>query len=474
MKTLLRRAPGAFEQGFASIRRELDVPTSFSPDVLAEAEGAQPAMGNRIDARHLRFVAVDPAGATDLDQAFAAERRGRGFRLFYAIADVGTYLVPGGAIDLEARKRGTTLYSPDLRTPLHPQVLSEDRASLLPGSDRPSLMWTIDLDEDGTAVDARLERATVRIAEAISYVEGQRRADLDPEGTTPMGLLRTIGRLRERREVERGGVSLNLPAQEVIGSDGNYALAYDHSLPIEGWNAQISLLTGMVAGAAMGDAKVGILRTLPATSNQDLRQLRRQARCLGVDWPDDQPYAEMIRTIEPDTPARNAFLLQAARSFRGAGYLAFNGELPDEHEHGAIASIYGHVTAPLRRLVDRFANEILLSIYADEAPPSWAVEALEELPSHMGRARSRESALERQIIDYTEAMILEPSIGEAFRGFVVDLDERRGSARVQIAEPAIVTDVTAEGRSLAEEVTMVLRAADPVGRTIAFDIVDDV
>ena len=61
-----------------------------------------------------------------------------------------------------------------------------------------------------------------------------------------------------------------------------------------------------------------------------------------------------------------------------------------------------------------------------------------------------------------------------FRGFVVDLDERRGSARVQIAEPAIVTDVTAEGRSLAEEVTMVLRAADPVGRTIAFDIVDDV
>lgn len=461
------RAPADFESGFAAIRAELDVPRRFGDEVLEAAAAARATDADRVDARHLGLVAIDPPGATDLDQAFHADRRGDGYRVSYAIADVGAFVEPGGPVDLEARRRGTTLYSPDTRTPLHPEVISEDRASLLPGTDKPALLWTIDLDSDGMPVADRMERATVRVAEAIDYRTAGARIEA---GSDPsLVLLRTIGRLRQEQEAERGGVSLNLPAQEVVERNGTYALEYDAALPVEGWNAQISLLTGIVAGRTMHDVGVGILRTLPPSRKQDLRTLRRQAAALGVVWPEDVEYAHFIRTIQPTTPATNAFLLKAARSFRGAGYVGFVGEPPDEAEHGAIASVYAHVTAPLRRLVDRFGNEILLALHAGATPPAWAVEALDELPSLMGRAKSKESALERSMIDFAEAMVLSPHIGEVFAGFVVDLDDRRERATIQLREPAVVIHMDPDDLDLAQDVDLRLRSVDPVARTVDFE-----
>src|SRR5680860_786608 len=102
------RTPATFEQGFAAIRAEQDVPVGFPDDVLAAALASYVGDEPRRDATELGFVAVDPPGASDLDQAFFAERLGQGFRVFYAIADLGTFIEPGGPIDLEARERGTT------------------------------------------------------------------------------------------------------------------------------------------------------------------------------------------------------------------------------------------------------------------------------------------------------------------------------------------------------------------------------
>ena len=115
MPRIVIRTPRTFEQAFGRIRGELDVPERFPEVVLAEAEAARVDPSDRRDARSLPLVAIDPPGSTDLDQAFSAERRADGFRVHYAIADVGAFVEPGGAVDTEARRRGTTLYSPDTR-----------------------------------------------------------------------------------------------------------------------------------------------------------------------------------------------------------------------------------------------------------------------------------------------------------------------------------------------------------------------
>ncbi|HKQ42910.1 MAG TPA: ribonuclease catalytic domain-containing protein, partial [Pseudonocardia sp.] len=132
---------------FAAVRAEFALPTGFPAAVLAEAAeaAARAATGDgRVDATDIELVTIDPPGAKDLDQALGITRRGDGFRVHYAIADLGAVVAPGGAIDAEVRKRGQTVYLPDGSVPLHPPVLSEGASSLLPDGPRAAVLWTID------------------------------------------------------------------------------------------------------------------------------------------------------------------------------------------------------------------------------------------------------------------------------------------------------------------------------------------
>src|SRR3954449_755171 len=143
---------GDLTPALAALRRDLELPGDFPPEVVAEAEraAAAPHVDGHVDATDLELVTLDPAGSRDLDQAFALSRRaGGGYDFSYAIADVGTFVAPGGAIDGEAHVRGETIYLPDGRIPLHPPVLSEGAASLLPGQDRPAVLWRLQLDAEG-------------------------------------------------------------------------------------------------------------------------------------------------------------------------------------------------------------------------------------------------------------------------------------------------------------------------------------
>jgi exoribonuclease R len=151
MASQIVRAPrelGQFRDAFDHIRGEFRVPSAFPEPVDAEAAAVAgrgpvaPAGGvtTRVDARDVPFVTIDPLGSLDLDQAFHAERRGAGFRVRYAIADVAAFVAPRGHLDLESFVRGVTLYLPDGRAPMLPDRLGEGAASLLPNQDRPALL----------------------------------------------------------------------------------------------------------------------------------------------------------------------------------------------------------------------------------------------------------------------------------------------------------------------------------------------
>ncbi|MCW2608521.1 MAG: ribonuclease, partial [Frankiales bacterium] len=287
--------------GWADLRRELDAPGEFSPEVLTEAEqaAASPRLPD-LDLTDVGFLTVDPEGSRDLDQALALERAGDGYLLRYAIADVAAFVTPGGAVDAECLQRGETLYLPDRRVPLHPPGLSEGAASLLPDQVRPALVWTFLLGPDGEPTSTRVERALVRSRRQLSYVQAQAELDTDPV----LGLLREVGLLREQRAAERGAVELPTPEQEVEdGPDGRPVLTLRAPLPVEGWNAQISLLTGLAAARIMLDGGVGLLRTLPPAAAEDVAALRRSALALGVAWPEGTAYGELVSGLDPALPA---------------------------------------------------------------------------------------------------------------------------------------------------------------------------
>ncbi|KOG16226.1 MULTISPECIES: RNB domain-containing ribonuclease [Streptomyces] len=456
-----------------ALRTELAIPEAFPPAVLAEAEAA--AKNPRLpayDATDIPFFTIDPPTSTDLDQAMHLARRADGgYRVHYAIADVAAFVAPGSALDAEAHRRVLTLYFPDGKVPLHPAVLSEGAASLLPGEPRPALLWRIDLDAQGRRVATDVRRALVRSRAKLDYAGVQRRID-DGTAEEPVALLRDIGRLREALESERGGISLNVPEQEIVETGRTYSLAYRAPLPADAWNAQISLLTGMAAADLMTAAGTGILRTLPTAPDGAVARLRRSAQALGVDWPHHVSYADVVRSADPADPRQAVFLQECTTLLRGAGYTVFtDGHVPTPAVHAAVADEYTHCTAPLRRLVDRYAGELCVAAVAGNEPPEWVRSALPGLPDEMAAGSRRANTVERESVDIVEAALLRDRIGEIFDAYVIDVKEREPAVgTVHLEDPAVVARI-AGGESrlpLGEWLRVRLAEADPGSAKVLF------
>ena len=488
--------PGPVVAVLAALRERYEIPAAgaegFPDDALAEAEAAAAAWeadgaarllasGAR-DARDLPLVTIDPPASMDLDQAVALERLAPGalpdggpasegasalrdavadpgageavYRVSYAIASLATFVTAGGALDAELARRGETVYLPDASTPLHPPVLSHGAASLLPDEDRPACLWTVDLDATGAVVAARVERALVRSRARLDYAQVQAALDSgaslpDPAPADLPALLAAIGELRQVQEAVRGGISLPAPEHKIDHDGEGYRLAFRAPVDAEGFNAQISLLTGICAARIMGACGVGILRTMPPAAEEDQRRLRRAARALRIEWPDSLPYAELVRGLDASNPAHLAFMDRALTLFRGSGYLAIlpGGERPadGEAQHAAIASRYAHVTAPLRRLVDRYGLEACVAACAGQAAPDWVVEALPGLPETMSSTGRRANAASRGAVDAIEALVMAGHEGEVFDAVITS--ERDGLGEVMLREPAVVGEIRAARRA---------------------------
>lgn len=466
-------ADGALlREAFARIRREMEVPGDFPAAVREEARRAATARSSaRLpDETGVPFLTIDPPDSMDLDQAFHIEREGRGYRVRYAIAHVPAFVTPGGAIDQEARRRGETIYLPDGSEPLHPRELSEGAASLLPGQVRPAFVWDLHLDEDGEIREARVHEAAARSVQRLDYEGAQAdvaagRGAAAPDG--PLALLREVGQRRIALEHARGGASLPKPEQEVVPTERGFRLRFRPPVPVEDWNAQISLMTGMAAARMMLGGGIGILRTMPSPGPREVETFRLRAAALGVPWPVGVRYGDFLRGLDRDDPRHLALMHAATSLFRGAGYTPFDGELPQVREHAALAAPYAHVTAPLRRLVDRFALVTCAALCAGTAVPDWVREGLGGLPEILKASGRLGSAVTRACTDAVEAAVLEPLVGADFDASVVE--ERDGSITVQLAEPAVLTRVAGTA-SAGQQVVVRLRAVDVPARKATFDL----
>jgi exoribonuclease R len=448
---------------FSVLRRELGLPDAFPPEALREAEeSARTTPLPPADPTDIPFVTIDPPASKDLDQAMCLGRRpGGGYRVRYAIADVAAFVAPGGALEAETWVRGQTVYLPDGRVPLHPPVLSEDTVSLLPDGDRAAVVWTIDLDPDGATVAVALERGRVRSRAKLDYAGVQAAADAGrlPE---PIDLLPELGELLARQAAGRGAVNLPLPEQEVEQTGDGWRLVLRAPLPAEEHNAQISLLTGMAAANLMLAGGIGLLRTMPAPRPEAVATLQAAAGSLGIAWPDRASVGAVVAAVDPASPRGAAFLEQAADLLRGAAYTAFDGVPPAETGHGGVGAPYAHVTAPLRRLADRYATEICLALHAGHEPPTGH---LTDLPETMARTDRTANAADRGAIDLVEAVLLKDRVGETFEAAVLDSDGKRST--VALDEPPV--RARCEGPlALGTRTRVQLIEATPETRTVRF------
>jgi exoribonuclease R len=453
-------ASGVFGAGIAAIRKQFQVPDGFPPEVLAAADAAakRPIDDERVDLTDVGFVTLDPATSTDLDQAFAIERRGDDIVLQYAIADVAWFVRPGDAIDTEAWTRGLTVYLPGDREGLHPPVLAEHAASLLPDGPRPAVVFTVRVDPDGNPRLEQTRRAMVRSRAKLAY-ETAGPAEL-PDGFDELARRITAA------EDARGASRVEFPEQHVdVGPDGEARLEFEARTAAAEQNSALSLATNLAVATALFEAKTGLFRVMPEADERAIRRLRHTAHALGLNWPRAQTLAVFERGLDAHVPKAAAFLLAVRRAGGGATYAPYqDGVTP---WHAAMAATYAQATAPLRRLADRYVIEATLAVSSGTEVPGWVEDGFARLPDVMDKAGARESQIDRAVLDLAEAIALHGREGEAFHAVVTDVDER--GARIQIADPAVVARVSTPHPQPGDELEVRLVSADPVARTVRFE-----
>lgn len=444
------------------IRQEMEVPDGFPAEVVAAADAAsrrEPGV-EHVDRTDIEFVTLDPVGATDLDQAFHLERSGSDIVLRYAIADVGWFVQPGDPVDQESWRRGLTLYLPDGKVPLHPTVLSERAASLLPDGPRPAVVFVVRLDDAGAATLDGVERALVRSRAQLAYetVDGAR---LPPE-------LADVAARMAAADQARGAIRVEAPEQEVRrDSQHRYRLDYRPRLPTEDANAAMSLATNLAVGAALFAAKTGLFRVMDEPDERELRRLRSTVTRLGIDWPGEQPLTAFERTLDPTVPLQAAAVMAIRRAGGRARYVPYiEGTVP---WHAAMAGTYAHATAPLRRLADRYVAAAALAIAAGRPVPDHVEAAFAALPDVMDEADSRAGRLDRVVVDLVEAVALESRVGAQFDAVVAEVDDR--GARIQLVDAAVVARVSGEGLEPGQPLRVRLAEASPERREVRFELV---
>ena len=494
----------AADLDFRPIAAEFHLATEFPEEVLAAAAQATDRFAaERIDARSIEFVTIDPTGSKDLDQAVCIERldptatgpdagpgegAAAGYRVYYAIADVAAFVEPGGVIEEKSLRRGQTMYLPDEPVRLHPARISEDAASLLPNVDRPAVLWTIDLDAEGEAVSADVRRAVIHSRAQLDY-EGVHR-DLQ-SGSLHRGieLLPEVGKLRQASALRRQAINLNLPSQRVERlADGRFELQIEPRYEVMDYNSEISLLTGMCAGTMMRRAGRGILRMLEPADDSATDKFRREAATLGFDVPGEGlgQVGEFLAAVDVATPKGLAVMREAQKLLRGADYLSLDAAGVEPKIHSEIGGYYAHVTAPLRRLVDRYATEYCLAICAarrgqaagarneQQGPgnpgvnvPSWAAERADAVVQAMRETSKTANQVGRACLRLTEATVLAPWVGHNFPAVVLATDEEQRSARIFVTDPPVMAQCSGAPVEGTEDLVSLVRA-DVASREVAF------
>ena len=457
MKTL-RDPDRLLTEGLAAIRGQFKVPGDFPPAVTAAAgAAADKPLAAHADRTAMPFVTLDPASSTDLDQAFTIEAAGSDLLLHYAIADVAWFVADGDPLDTEAWNRGETLYLPDGKAGLYPRALAEGAASLLPDGPRPAVIFTTRVAPDGGVKLAGAERGIIRSRAKLAY-------ETATEAQLPAGFADLAGRITAA-EAARGAARVDAPEQIVEhDGDGHFTLTLRPQALAEQRNAALSLATNLAVADALHAAKTGLFRVMAGPDGRATARLRYTARAFGLAWAAGQSLDQFTATLDPADAHAAAFMLAIRRAGQGASYVPYQeGVKP---WHAAMAATYCHMTAPLRRLADRYVIRAALAVANGQAVPAEVTDAFARLGPVMGKADARANQIDRAVIDLAEAAVLSGREGESFAAVVTDVDEN--GTRIQLRDVPVVARVTARGAAPGDKLTVRLEAADPILRQVSF------
>ncbi len=412
-----------------------DLPHEFPAEVSesADAFGASidpDLAANRLDLRDLPLLTIDGADARDFDDAVYAERNGSGFLLLVAIADVAEYVEPGSALDVEAHKRGTSVYFPDRVIPMLPEALSNGLCSLRPDEDRLCLVCQMRLDENGKVIASSFDEAVMRSHARLTYEQVDRMidrgdAELRERFAPVMGNLETlfeVYRTLFRRRQRRGALDFN--SQDVyfqFDAEGRVADIRPRTrLNVHRLIEECMVSANVQAAKFVSKNKLPMLFRVheppPAEKLEGLETFIR-AQGLKVAWSESPEPAQFaaLQSQVADGPREQLVNAVLLRSLSLAVYQ------PENKGHFGLAlEHYAHFTSPIRRYPDLLLHRAIKHLCRERPREQFGYsgQQMTELGRRCSWTERRAEDAARSVDERLKCQFMQRHIGDHFQGVV--------------------------------------------------------
>jgi ribonuclease R len=410
--------------------RKHDLPHEFSAEV-EKAAGKFPAgvtekdLKGREDLRGLPLVTIDGETAKDFDDAVYCERRGKGFKLWVAIADVSHYVRHGDFIDVEARERGNSVYFPRRVIPMLPEVLSNGLCSLMPKVDRLCVACEMDISAHGDIAVYRFYPAVMHSRARLTYTRVAQVIE-DPHGESARELKDLVPQLQALHALYQGLVKARALRGAIDFETIETQMFFDDKgkieriVPTQRNDAHRLIEECMLAANVCASDFLSshdhpaLYRVHEGPTPEKLGALREFLREFGLQLtggenPHAKDYARLLEKIRtrPDVQLLQTVML---RSLRQAVYS------PDNVGHFGLAyEAYTHFTSPIRRYPDLLIHRSIRAVLAGtrHEPGNW-----QELGIHCSETERRADEATRDVEAWLKCYYMQDRIGEGFTATV--------------------------------------------------------
>jgi ribonuclease R len=410
--------------------RKHDLPFEFSAQVAEETKALpvkvkKTEWAGRTDIRDLPLVTIDGETARDFDDAVFAEKKGRGWRLVVAIADVSHYVRPGSALDKEAMARGNSVYFPRRVIPMLPEKLSNGLCSLNPDVERLAMVCDMEINSSGVIKGYKFYPAVFRSQARLTYnqvwawlsgaaePDNETHSKLQPQLKALYALFKILLKARHKR----GAIDFEtIETMMLFNEQGKI----DNIVPVHRNDAHRVIEECMLAANVSASdflerhKQPCLYRVHEGPTLEKLENLRNFLKEFGLslagdDDPSAKDYAALLETIKPRPDAQ---LLQTVmlRSLRQAMYSPDNvGHFGLSYEH------YTHFTSPIRRypdlLVHRSIKAVLEGVHYN--PGKW-----DDIGMHCSMTERRADEATRDVNNWLKCYYMRDRIGEEFDGTI--------------------------------------------------------
>ncbi len=437
-----------------------DIRHEWPPAVTTEmqkfAARVQPQdLANRVDLRSLPFVTIDGEDAKDFDDAvYCEKKRGKGFVLYVAIADVSHYVKLNTELDTEAQLRGNSVYFPGHVVPMLPEHLSNGLCSLKPKEDRLVMVCEMCIDKDGQMSAYEFYEGVIHSHARLTYTEVaamlqtpqtdpeqrlhericEKYASLLPHLQSVYALYKVLLQAR----AQRGALDIETVETRLIFSEQRRV---KEIVPVERNDAhklieECMLCANVAAADLLKTANVPALYRVHEGPNEEkLENLYEFLRQLGVGVarkakPTSKDFQQILLKLK-DRPDRNLLQTLVIRSLMQAQYQ------PENLGHFGLGfDAYAHFTSPIRRYPDLLVHRGIRFLVRNpkhtkgvrrEGNPEplkktdiypYSAEALVTIGAHLSQTERKADAASWDVIAWLKCEYMQAKIGEEFAGMV--------------------------------------------------------